>query len=336
MKSRKGVLNLFIVYLTATHLVAQDIHFSNPDQQPLYLNPGLAGVDATVQANVNFRKQWSSLPVPFTTSTVSVEGRFNEGARGKGGIIAGGLFLSNDKAGALNVVTNTAQMNLAYHLIINRYTSIGIGLNVGFGQRSIDATSGRWGSQYDGTAYNASLAGGDLPSSASFSYVDIGSGAALHYHPNNQFDLKAGLAVFHLNRPGFSFVNNDSADLSPRYSIFTTTDMAVSGTRGSFQPAFYLQLQNKAFELTYGVSYQYLLASGSKFTGRKRPASMSIGLFNRFKDALICRTQFEKDMYTLGFSYDVNISDLISASNGRGGFEIFLRFRFDSGRVKRR
>ena len=169
-----------------------------------------------------------------------------------------------------------------------------------------------------------------------FSYFDAGSGAALHYHPNNQFDLKAGLAVYHLNRPGYSFVTKDSAELSPRYSIFTTTDIAISGTRGAFQPAFYLQLQNKAFELIYGVSYQYLLTSGSRFTGRKRPASFSIGLFNRFKDALICRTQFEKDMYSLGFSYDVNISDLISASNGRGGFELYFRFRFDSGRVKRR
>jgi type IX secretion system PorP/SprF family membrane protein len=336
MKSRKGFLNAFFVYFIVANSVAQDIHFSNPDQQPLYLNPGLTGIDATVQGNLNFRRQWSSLPVPYTTSTFSVEGRFNERSRGKGGIIAGGLFLSNDKAGALNVVTNTAQMNLAYHLVLNRYTSIGFGLNAGFGQRSIDASSGRWGSQYDGTAYNAGLAGGDLPSNPSFSYFDIGSGAVLHYQPDNQFDLKAGLAVYHLNRPGFSFVTNDSADLSPRYSFFTTTDIAVSGTRGSFQPAFYLQLQNKAFELMYGVSYRYILTNGSRFTGRKRPASFSIGLFNRFKDALICRTQFEKDMYTLGFSYDITISDLISASNGRGGFELYFKFRYDSGRVKRR
>jgi len=302
---------IFMFFAFVFGAKAQDIHFSNPDQQPMHLNPGLAGIDATVQGNMNFRRQWSSLPVPFTTSSFAVEGRFNEGSRGKGGIFAGGLFLSNDKAGTLNVVTNTAQMNLAYHLILNRYTTIGFGLNAGFGQRSIDAASGRWGSQYDGTAYNASLAGGDLPSNPSFSYFDVGSGAALHYMPSNQFNLKAGLAVFHLNSPGF-------------------------GTRGAFQPAFYLQFQNKAFELLYGVNYQYQLTKGARFTGRSRPASFSLGLFNRFKDALICRTQFEKDMYTLGFSYDINISNLISSSNGRGGFELYFRFRFDSGRVKRR
>jgi len=327
---------IFMFFAFVFGAKAQDIHFSNPDQQPMHLNPGLAGIDATVQGNMNFRRQWSSLPVPFTTSSFAVEGRFNEGSRGKGGIFAGGLFLSNDKAGTLNVVTNTAQMNLAYHLILNRYTTIGFGLNAGFGQRSIDAASGRWGSQYDGTAYNASLAGGDLPSNPSFSYFDVGSGAALHYMPSNQFDLKAGLAVFHLNTPGFSFTSSDSAVLRPRYSLFTSTDITVSGTRGAFQPAFYLQFHNKAFELLYGVNYQYQLTKGARFTGRSRPASFSLGLFNRFKDALICRTQFEKDMYTLGFSYDINISNLISSSNGRGGFELYFRFRFDSGRVKRR
>jgi type IX secretion system PorP/SprF family membrane protein len=315
----------------------QDVHFSNPDQQPLMMNPALAGVEGTLQANLSYRTQWSSVPVPFTTTAASVQGRYE--GKGKGGFVAGGLQFVNDRAGELRVVTNQVNMNLSYHLMLNRSSTISIGMYGGFGQRSIDPDGGRWGSQYDGTAYNASLPGGNALSNPSFAHFDAGSGFMYIFHQRNgaaPLNVHVGYAAFHVNRPSYSFVNDGSDPLSIRHSIFADAEIGISGTRGAIHPLLSVQLQNKASEVLVGLDYQYILTKGSRSTGRKRPASFSIGLFNRVKDAMIVRTQFEKDMYALGFSYDLNISEFISSTRGRGGFELYFRFLYDSGRIKRR
>ena len=51
-----------------------------------------------------------------------------------------------------------------------------------------------------------------------------------------------------------------------------------------------------------------------------------VGTHLRFKDAFIPSVQLEVAEYTLGFSYDMNVSGLKSATSGKGGFEISLRY----------
>jgi hypothetical protein len=40
--------------------------------------------------------------------------------------------------------------------------------------------------------------------------------------------------------------------------------------------------------------------------------------------------QFEYNEYTLGLSYDMNVSGFKSATSGKGGFEIALRYGMSS------
>jgi hypothetical protein len=59
--------------------------------------------------------------------------------------------------------------------------------------------------------------------------------------------------------------------------------------------------------------------------------SGAIGLFGRFKDAMVAKFMFEWDQFSAGFGYDINVSSLTEASRARGGFEIFLRFNAGNG-----
>ena len=54
---------------------AQDIHFSQFDETPLFLNPANVGVPHEIRANVNYKSQWQSVNAPFKTMAVSVDGR---------------------------------------------------------------------------------------------------------------------------------------------------------------------------------------------------------------------------------------------------------------------
>jgi len=56
----KNIFSISFWALCST-LVAQDLHFSNPEYSPLILNPALAGANSGMQANLNYRTQWGKL-----------------------------------------------------------------------------------------------------------------------------------------------------------------------------------------------------------------------------------------------------------------------------------
>ena len=45
-------------------------------------------------------------------------------------------------------------------------------------------------------------------------------------------------------------------------------------------------------------------------------------------DAVILQTRFDYNQFSLGFSYDVNVSPLKPASNNNGAFEFALVYKF--------
>ncbi len=337
---KKNWILLICTILTSMQsgLKAQDVHFSHAEFSPLTLNPALAGALSPMQGIANYRSQWRSVATPYKTIAASFDARFNEKKRDKKGIIAGGLNFFNDQSGDLKIVTNNVNVNLAYHLMIDRNSTIGLGLYTGFGQRSINPSAGRWGSQYVNGAYDASAAPGEVFNNASFTYLDAGTGLVYTYKKNagymtqnNQFSLNAGVAAYHVNRPKYSFLGQGDEKLYMRYSAFVNAVIGIQNTRGSFLPGVYFQRQATENEVYLGTYYKYLLSEGSMVTGFTRPMSFYLGVFHRFKDAFVGKVMFEYDCYSLGFAYDINVSSLRSVSNAKGGFELFLRYNLGDG-----
>jgi hypothetical protein len=54
--------------------------------------------------------------------------------------------------------------------------------------------------------------------------------------------------------------------------------------------------------------------------------AISIGSYYRVGDAFAPSAEFEIANFAIGVAYDMNISDLTSATGGSGGPEIFIRF----------
>lgn len=317
---------------------AQDIHFSHSEYSPLTLNPALMGANSPMQAIINYRNQWSSVGVPFQTSAVSFDARFNEQKRRKKGIIAGGFNFVNDVAGSQRMTTNIANLSLAYHLIIDRESTIGLGLFGGFGQRSFSTTGGQWMSQYDGVSYNANASSNENFLTPTFKYFDVGAGMVYAYNvggghmtKRERKRLNVGFAAYHLNRPYSSFLNQKNERLSIRYTAFINADIGLENSNGIIQPGFYFQRQAGHQEIMMGANYGYTINSGSRATGFTRPMTFYLGMFYRLKDAFVARVMIEYDVFSLGFAYDVNLSDLTPVTKTVGGFEFFLRFNMGDG-----
>jgi hypothetical protein len=107
--------------------------------------------------------------------------------------------------------------------------------------------------------------------------------------------------------------------------------IGIQNTRGTFLPGVYFQRQATQNELYLGTYYKYMLSEGSMATGFTRPMSFYLGVFHRFKDAFVAKVMFEYDCYSVGFAYDINVSNLRTVSNAKGGFELFLRYNLGDG-----
>lgn len=333
MKPTHRYFSLVAALCLVTSVFAQDVHFSQMEYAPMNLNPALAGANSPMQAIVNYRSQWSSVAIPYNTVGASFDARFNEKNRSKAGIIAAGIGFYNDQAGDNKVSTNNVNLSAAYHLILDKTSTLGLGIYGGFGQRTLGLSDAKWASQYDGSTYDNSIDPGETFSNASFSYLDAGAGMVYTFKKfdgymtqNNQRAFNAGVAFFHVNRPSYSYIDAGMEKLYVRWSVFFNGEIGLANSNGALLPGVYFNRQKSSMEILYGTYYRINVSEGSQVTGFNKAFRLHFGLFHRWGDALVAKTMLEWSSLSAGFAYDINISSLNRASNARGGMEIFLRY----------
>ncbi|TAL57472.1 MAG: type IX secretion system membrane protein PorP/SprF [Bacteroidetes bacterium] len=316
----------FIANCLLANCFSQDIHFSQYWMTPLLLNPAQAGSEHDMRGIINYKNQWNSVAEPYSTANLSWDMKLGA-KKSKKGFSAAGVNIFHDKAGDAQMKTLQGNLAYAYHVYLNQQSTLGAALYGGFAQRSINYAGLQWMNQYDGASYNSALPSGEPTGSTSMSYLDLGSGVHYEYgkEGNTNLDLSAGFSLFHINQPKYSFYGTNEK----LYMKETGYVHAVIGSKNSklaFWPGLVYTQQGKNSELLLGSLFRYTLKEDSKFTGYVKGSSFSLGAYYRNKDALIAAMLFQFGQYSLGLSYDVNVSGLKTASNGKGGFEISLRF----------
>lgn len=332
MKLALRITLIFLVSLTGT-VSAQDIHFSQPEFSPMSLNPSLTGLEGPLRFSVNYRNQWPLVGANFNTIEAGADIKFGDHDPLRPGYLSLGLLMYSDLANGTGVMNNKANLNLSYQFRIDDYNYFGTGLYFGFGQRSLGDPDGKWESQYVNYAYDPAMASGETFNRQSFTYGDAGFGFNYQYdkgetsmNKNNRRALSAGFAMYHLNRPQFSFTDVNEEILPIRFSYFVSADIGIRNKRTSILPGLYINHQKGAYEILLGSYYRYLIMEGSKITGFKNATAVSGGVFYRVNDALILKGLLEIKKFKVGLAYDVNVSGLSTQSKTIGGFEFFLMY----------
>lgn len=339
MKKNKLLIPAFALVIMPAAVVAQDLHFSQFHSAPMLLNPGLTGAEHIMRFSLNYREQWKSVSSPFKTIGTSFDMRMH---KSESGILAGGLYFYSDKAGDANMKTNLGGLSLAYHLNINEKQTIGLGLQGSFTQLSVQTSSLQWGSQYDGQEYNPSLGSGETyTGDLSHSFGDVATGVVWTYSEderyitgNDKLSIVAGFSVFHPHMPRYSFYESEQKRLHVRYAWHGNALIGISNSRWSVVPSFLYELQGGARELTLGSWFRFRITESSHFTGFVKGAAVSIGTWYRNKDAFVSGMLIEFGGNSLGITYDVNVSALKQASNGRGGLELAYKYYYPSSRAQ--
>jgi type IX secretion system PorP/SprF family membrane protein len=319
-----NILTLFFIITTSISANAQDLHFSQFFEAPLLRNPSLAGIfSGDIRFQGVYRSQWGSITVPYQTGSFDFEYKKPIGQGND--FITTGLQVVYDRAGSTNFQTSNFLPALNYHKSLsgdrNKYLSLGF--MGGLVQRRLDRSKMTTNNHFDGNGYNPGLGDGETFTTSNYSYLDGSVGMSFNSSiagsdKNNYF---LGAAYHHVNRPQNSFYQKPDIELNPKW-VFS------AGVKFDLTESAYFSLhadhnmQGPYTETIGGALYSYKI--GAELD---RPDYIvHFGSFLRWKDALIPVVKIDYNPFSVAFSYDVNVSELKTASQSRGGAEISISY----------
>src|SRR6476659_10014733 len=321
---KKICLTILILSLYIPAVNAQDPHFSQFFEAPLLRNPSLAGLfSGDIRVQGVYRNQWGSVTTPYQTGSFNVEykqpiGKAND-------FITAGLQILYDRAGTTNFTTTNIYPAVNYHKALNgeksRYLSLGF--MGGYVQKRIDRSKMTTNSQYGPNGYNPALPDGETFTKSSYHYWDGSFGMSYNSSINGSEtdNFFIGLAYHHFNRPLNSFYKNPPIELNPKWVAsagvrFTASEVSYITIQGDYskQGNYTETIVGATYSIKIGDDYQNPLYT------------LHFGGYLRVRDAFIPFLKFDYRPFSIGFSYDENISQLKTASQGRGGFELSISY----------
>lgn len=319
----KTVQYLILLTLLAAfgNTKAQDIHFSQFFEAPLLRNPSLAGIfTGDVRVQGVYRDQWNSVTNAYRTGSFNAEYKMPIG--GSDDFLTTGLQVLYDKAGTVGMTTTHFLPALNYHKSLSSYKTsyLSLGFIGGMVRKSIDVSKMTTNSQYNG-GYNPGAPIGETFSAPYFTTWDAGVGMSYNtvFGVDDANSFFVGAAWHHLNRPKNSFYRNAGIELKPKYVFSTGVKYGINEFSWFTIQADH-SMQGAMSETIGGALYSFSLSDYADDASYVLHA----GAFLRWKDALIPVVKMDMQSLSIALSYDVNISQLKTASQGRGGYELSL------------
>lgn len=342
---KKYLIIVLAIFGTCISASAQDIHFSQYNENPQLINPALTGAYYVVRANVVYRDQWASVTTPYRTFGASYDMKFKASEWEKQdpfktkfykkayNRLAGGLAFYSDKAGDGQMATNYGTLSLATFIKTGALSSLSFGLQGGIIQKSVNYSKFIFSNQYDGSTYDTNLPSGEPTGTKSFVSPDVSAGLLWFYGKeeesigeNNHLYADVGFSMMHINKPKQRFLPDDYDRLFTKYTVHGKLLIGLPHSNVSLAPSFMAHFQGPQKEILMGMLIKYSIKNDTKYTGYIKKSYFGIGGYYRVGDAVIANVLIEMGHYAIGISYDINVSGLTRVSTLRGGPEITIRY----------
>jgi len=318
--------------LIVTAVSAQDVHFSQFRETPIFLNPGRTALDRDVRVILNYKDQWRSVASPYKTFAFSGEMALNK-KKNKENYLGLGINVFSDKAGDSQMGLTVGSLYLSGIIKTGENSKIGVGIMGGFGQRSVSYSALRWEEQYQSGAYASANSSGEPTGATSYTLPDAAAGIAWTYgkgekyiSANNGVQATIGVGAHHFGFQKFSFYKDSGEKLFTKFVGHANVAIGIANSNLIISPGIMFTMQGPSKEIVAGSLFKYVLSENSKYTGNKKGSAIGLGIDYRFGDAAIATLMYEFSNYAVGISYDINLSKLKTVSSTRGGLEVSLRF----------
>ncbi|MEY4874933.1 MAG: hypothetical protein RL708_82 [Bacteroidota bacterium] len=338
----KLLLVVILISIFSLRGSAQDVHFTQYNECPILLNPANTGFFKGMYRFTGcFRNQWdyrfinNNSVAARNTGYTTFSGGFDmsfKGSKTSKDMVGVGLLFLNDRAGEVALSTTYGQLAVSYWKSIsnlkNRYV-VG-GFTMGFVQRRIDYTNLQLPDQYNPQDPFTPFSVISAPVLNNYIYADFSLGVKYFCQINKRKFINYGIAVNHVNQPKNSFFFGLPSDQLYRKFTGHFGMKYPIGKKIDILPSVMILAQGSWYEINEGAYVRFQLTEVKS----KELMAFNMGLWFRqanrtgglLQDAINLSTKLEYNQYTLGISYDLNVSKLTSTTKLKGGVELTLSY----------
>jgi type IX secretion system PorP/SprF family membrane protein len=301
----------------------------------LYLNPAYAGYEKRTSFNVNHKSQWKAFGLPYSVSYASVIKPFFSDDLAEipyGGV---GVNVIQERFEDAGYQFINANISGAYNLFqFDQQNSLQFGIQLGITQRSINANSLQWGSQFEkfngfDKTFPADPIAGEI---ATTKWIpEVSAGVIYSYNAHRQdirkpgADFTVGYATYHLNRADQSFFTGIKSPTKFSHKSFFYFNK-------SLPPFFYLSpgiitsVQGDRLYFQTGMDVRYLLAENENVLV---PDQLMAGCWFQNNGFLSYMLGLRNNNWSAGFNYDMVLGRKKEFFGFSSGWEIFFRIELN-------
>lgn len=326
----KKTVIIIISLLLLSEGKAQDPQFSQFYAFPMYLNPAFAGTNLKTRVNAIYRNQWSAIPGSYTTYGFSADQNLEEYNSGFG------IMFMQDIAGSANLRRTEVSGLYSYKIQLNNDWVVRAGLQGTYLRPSINYDDLVFGSQLDpDQGYTGASSGENLRGADQVHLFDFSSGL-LAYNEIFWF----GTSLHHMNRPDLSFDQQSTSLLPVKFSVHGGAKIPIVRNKYTnyqsevtMSPAFNYRSQGKFDQLDLGLYLNYdPVVLGVWYRGIPVFKQYDVGYSNH--DAVTFLVGFHQDFLTIGYSYDLTVSQLGPSTGGSHEISVGYEFYYEKKRKK--
>lgn len=305
--------------------IAQDPNFSQFFASPLTLNPALTGkFDGVYRIAGNYRNQWPTIYNAYLTKTISADFGILKKRLPEIDQLGIGILGFTDRAGDGVLVSNYAGVSVAYHKALdeNGYHQIGVGFQGTYMNKRLDITRLLFEDMLRSDGFTGITSESFSSQQVKLNYFDLNAGIFYNGTTNGYNNFYLGASMYHINRPKETFQKGQFL-LQPRVT-FQAGGKIPMGPYNYLHFAANYSYQANAKNLMFGGAYAINLNNDDE-----NPTNLYLGSWARVSnvsDAIIPYVGLEYGSFQFGYTYDINISQLKTASNYVGGNELSLIF----------
>jgi type IX secretion system PorP/SprF family membrane protein len=301
---------LFVIMAILLSMVFENgkaqMQFSQLYSSPLLMSPSFTGLNNS-RISLTYREQWPVVKGQFTTFAVS--GDFNL-RKIKSGL---GVMVLKDIAGVGGLSTTNFGLLYSYDLKINQWWHFRPGVHFLYAQHTVDLNKLTFGDQFD--RQTLQVVGPTIEPRIvdNVKYVDAVA-SVLVYHPLYWF----GMTMDHLMQPNNSLTGGVNK-IPLKFALYGGAKIDLSQPRLKQDVTFTLHYKSTygADQLDLGVYWtREPLILGAWFRGlpvlMERPTGVKVDNI----DAIIAMVGYKHPKFTIGYSYDFTLSNLMTFTGG--------------------
>jgi type IX secretion system PorP/SprF family membrane protein len=316
----RNIIILFCVLLfEAKAGFSQDPHFSQYYASPALINPASTGIfNGDMRLAGIYRQQWPQYGEAFVTGSFAFEikpGKFKNDEETDRLAYGGMLMFDKTPDGILK--SQYAYGMFAYHKGLDEagHKKLGVGIMIGYDQRSVDGSQLTFASQFESGGFNNTIPSGETFSYRRISSLDAHAGLLYSYNDENR-SFYAGGSVYHLASPKNYFLQNNKVEktIPKRWDLNAGINLASDNFR--YAASTVIMYQAASIECMVG---------GAIGIPYGEDGILYLGSWFRAREALIPTVNLQWQNLNLGFSYDVFVNNKTMAKPKSFEFSISYR-----------